>query len=118
MKKSLTFLFITLSLNVLSQSGITWNAGMNISSSADGNEHPRIAVNGSGNPLVIWHGAGRAMFSRWNGTSFVSPFRLNQDPVSSVAGASWMGPDIASHGDTVYAVFKQTPEASDTCHIY
>jgi hypothetical protein len=118
MKKAITFLLIVISLKVSAQSGITWNTGMNISSSADGNEHPRIAVNGSENPLVIWHDAGRAMFSRWNGTTFVAPFRLNSDPVFSVAGASWMGPDIAAHGDTVYVVFKQTPEASDTCHIF
>lgn len=36
----------------------------------------------------------------------------------TVAGAGWMGPDIAAHGDTVYVVFKQSPEGSDSSHIF
>ncbi len=34
----------------------------------------------------------------------------------TVAGASWMGPDIAAHGDTIYVVFKEAPE--DIGHIW
>ena len=103
--------------NVFAQNGITWNAGINLAPSSSGNEHPRIAVDGSNNPMVIWHHTSSAMFSRWNGTSFTAPVMLNPAWMT-IAGASWMGPDIATHGDTVYVVFKQTPEASDTCHIY
>lgn len=90
---------------------------MNIAPSASGNEHPRIVSDAAGNPLVLWAHANRAMFSRWNGTGFTTPVMLNP-PTMTIAGASWMGPDIASHGDTVYMVFKQTPEDSDTCHIW
>ncbi len=57
------------------------------------------------------------MFSRWTGSSFTTPVIVNPTAMD-VAGASWMGPDIASHGDTIYVVYKRTPEASDTCHIY
>ncbi|MFA6571128.1 MAG: hypothetical protein WCT77_07810, partial [Bacteroidota bacterium] len=99
------------------QSPISWNNAINLASSSTGNEHPRITIDGKGNPLVIWHHTNRCMFSRWNGTSFTSPVMLNPAYIA-VAGAGWMGPDIAAHGDTVYVVFKQTPEASDTCHIY
>jgi hypothetical protein len=99
------------------QSPIQWNAEMNVAPSSSGNEHPRIALDRSGNPLVIWHHVSRCMFSKWNGSAFTTPVLLN--PASmTIAGASWMGPDIASHGDSVYAVFKETPEGSDTSHVY
>ena len=55
------------------------------------------------------------MYSRWNGTAFEDPFMLNPLPMT-VAGASWMGPDIVAHGDTIYIVFKQTPE--DLGHMW
>lgn len=90
---------------------------MNIAPSASGNEHPRIVSDAAGNPLVLWGHVNRAMFSRWNGSGFTTPVMLNP-PTMTIAGASWMGPDIASHGDTIYVVFKQAPEDSDTCHIW
>src|SRR5882724_225432 len=94
MKKTITLLAIILSLNVSAQSNIIWNMGMNIASSASGNEHPRLAVDRNGNALVIWHHVSRAMFSRWNGTAFTTPVMLNPASIS-IAGADWMGPDIA-----------------------
>ncbi|MBI3258071.1 MAG: T9SS type A sorting domain-containing protein, partial [Ignavibacteriae bacterium] len=74
---------------------------------------------GSGNPMVIW---GRmsdesVFFSRWTGTSFSTPVKLNPTGFT-VATASWMGPDIASKGDTVYVVVKQTPENLSSSNIY
>ena len=113
-------LFILLTLFVTSasaQNEITWNSGVNIAASSFGNEHPRIATDGNGNPLVLWYHAGSAMFSRWDGTGFTVPVALNPLAIA-IAGAGFMGPDIAAKGDTVYVVFKQTPEASDTSHIY
>ncbi len=117
MKRTIGLLFILFSLKISAQSGITWGMGMNVSTSASGNDHPRIALDRSGNPLLVWHHSSRAMFSRWNGTSFTTPVMLNPMNIT-IAGVSWFGPDIASHGDTVYVVYKQSPEASDTCHIF
>ena len=119
MKKTITFLVALMLVITISkgQSGITWTMGSNISTSANGNEHPRVVTDRSGNPLVIWHHSGKAMFSRWSGTAFTAPMMLNPMSVM-VAGASWMGPDIASHGDTVYVVYKQMPEADDTSNIF
>jgi hypothetical protein len=119
MKKSiLLYLALLLILTVSkAQTGITWTMGNNIATSASGNEHPRVVTDRSGNPLVIWHHTSRAMFSRWNGTAFTTPVMLNPMSVT-IAGASWMGPDIAAHGDTVYVVYKQTPEVADTSHIF
>lgn len=93
--------------------------GMNISTNTYGNMHPRITLDGAGNTLVVW---GRmsdesVFFSRWNGTMFTTPIKLNPSWMK-VATASWMGPNIASKGDTVYVVVKRSPEVSDTNHIY
>lgn len=93
----------------LAQSQISWNSHINIASSASGNNHPRIVTDASGNPLVIWYNGGHLMYTRWNGTAFEIPTMLNPLPMT-VAGASWMGPDIAAHGDTVYIVYKGMPE--------
>lgn len=102
-----------------SQSGITWTMGMNISTNTYGNMHPRTALDRGGNPLVVWGRMNDAsvMFSRWNGTMFTTPVKLNP-PWMSVALAGWMGPDIAAYGDTVYVVIKRTPEVSDTNRIF
>lgn len=90
---------------------IIWEAPVNIAPASSGNNHPRIVTDAAGNPMVIWYHANRAMFSRWDGTTFETP-RIISPAGMTVAGASWMGPDIATHGDTVYVVFKQTPEDS------
>jgi len=97
------------------QSGITWSPAVNVASSSSGNLHPRIVLDAAGNPLILWGHANRAMFSKWNGTSFTTPVLINPGAVQ-VFAASWAGPDIASNGDTVYVVYKVTPE--DTNHIF
>ena len=117
MKKTFTLLLLIFSLSVSAQSQITWSMGMNIASSASGNQHPRVATDAAGNPLVLWGNANRAMFSRWNGSAFTAPVMINPMTIP-VAHGNWMGPDIASHGDTVYVVFKQTPEGDSTSHVY
>lgn len=119
MKKILTIILCCASILVKSQDKIAWNAGINISTNTYSNMHPRLSIDRAGNPLVIW---GRmsdqaVLFSRWNGTGFTTPVKLNPTWLT-VATAGWMGPDIASKGDTVYVVMKRTPEASDTNHIY
>lgn len=108
-----------MTLQLWSQSGITWVSANNISTSQYGNMHPRISHDRQGNPLVVW---GRmsdeaVMFTKWNGSQFITPVKLNPSWMT-VATASWMGPDIASFGDTVYVVVKRTPEASDTNRIF
>lgn len=119
MKKLLLIVFASISTFAFAQSGISWNMGMNISTNTYSCMHPRIALDGKGNPMVIW---GRMsdeslFFSKWNGTAFITPIKINPTGFK-VATASWMGPDIASKGDTVYVVFKRAPETSDTNYIY
>lgn len=113
---SITLIFL---ITISKAQNITWNMGMNISTNTYSNMYPRMTLDGAGNPLVVW---GRmsdqsAYFSRWNGTGFTTPVKLNPTWMK-VASASWMGPGIASKGDTVYIVVKRAPEVSDTNHIY
>ncbi len=94
---------------ISAQSQITWSIPIDIAPQGNGKQHPRIVTGVGGDPMVLWFNTGRAMFSRWTGSEFESPRILN--PIAlPVAGASWMGPDIATQGDTIYVVFKQTPE--------
>jgi hypothetical protein len=118
MNKIFSFLLLVISLGSLAQSNINWNSGTNISANSFSNMHPRIALDRKGNPLVIW---GRmsdesVFFSRWNGSGFSSPLKLNTGGMT-IATASWMGPDIAAFGDTVYVVMKQSPEDDTSSHI-
>ena len=108
---SLFLLIVCISLNAQ----IEWDDQLNIAPSSSGNNYPRIALDASGDPMVIWYHASRVMFSKWDGTSFTTPKIINPTSMT-VAGASWMGPDMASHGDTVYVVFKETPE--HTKHVW
>lgn len=104
-------------LQSFAQNGINWSPAIDVAGmSMYGNLHPRIALDNSGEPMVLWGktGANQAYFSRWNGINFSTPVLLN--PGLPVFSASWAGPDMASYGDTVYVVFKQTPE--DTNHIF
>jgi hypothetical protein len=119
MKKLFTLFVSIIAIYGYSQNSITWSAGTNISSSGFGYNHPRMVVDGSGNPLVIWGNTSNASvyFSRWTGSSFTTPLKINPSWMT-VATASWMGPDIASKGDTVYVIMKRTPEGPDTNYVY
>jgi hypothetical protein len=117
MKKVLALIFVCCFFITESKSQIVWNSIIDIASPTFGNHHPRIVTNAFGNPLVIWGESNKIMFSRLNGTDFTTPIPLNPDSIT-VAEGSWMGPDIAAYGDTVYVVIKQTPESSSSSNIY
>lgn len=106
---------ICLTLLATSQTGIVWGPEGDVNFT-DNNEQPRIVIDGNNNPMVLWGNSGNVMFSKWNGTAFNSPLALNPGGVVA-ATASWQGPDIASQGDTVYVVYKETPENLSTSPI-
>lgn len=112
------FLFLLLANLALGQQSITWETPVNVAGSQYSNLHPRMVLGGGGNPMIIWgRSSDQSMFfSRWNGTTFSTPVKLNGN--LTIATASWMGPDIAAHGDTVYVVMKETPESETARHIY
>ena len=119
MKKTLLLLLLISNFCATAQSGIKWSAATDVASSSYSNEHPRIMLDASGNPLILWGNSNtsEALFSRWNGTGFTMPLAMNPGSIP-VFTASWAGPDIASKGDTVYVVYKQTPEDQSANHIY
>ena len=86
-----------------------WENQRDVASAVTGNHYPRIKTDREGNPLIIWENAKDVIFTRWNGTDFDTPKIINPNNID-VAGASWMGPDLAAHGDTIYIVYKQSPE--------
>lgn len=98
---------------------ITWSAPVTVASNTYSNLHPRVVLDGSNNPLVLWgnSGSNKGYVARWNGTSFTMPTTVNPASIPIFA-ADWAGPDIASHGDTVYVVFKKTPETDTTNYTY
>jgi len=118
MKKATFFsllLFVFLTSNCLSQ--INWSEKTELAPSSFGNNRPRVTNDGNGNPIVIWGNDANLMFSKWNGFAFSTPIKLNP-PHITIAEASWMGPEIASIGDTIYIVYKETPEHDTISGIY
>jgi hypothetical protein len=119
MKKLLLFLCLHSCFVLIAQNDIIWNAPVDVASmSMYGNDHPRITLDGSGNPMIIWGNPSNdnAYFSKWNGAAFTTPMIVNS--TFPVFAATWAGPDIASKGDTVYVVVKETPEDSNPGYIY
>ncbi len=96
---------------------VDWDPAIPVAGSSFGNNHPRVTADRAGNPLVLWSEGNDVFLARWNGLSFTMPRKLNPDGIT-VANADWMGPDIAAHGDTVYVVYKETPEDQANKHIW
>ncbi|MDG1776138.1 MAG: T9SS type A sorting domain-containing protein [Crocinitomicaceae bacterium] len=99
------------------QNNITWDPPADVSSSVFDNNFPRIVMDASGDPMVTWSDGDNLYFAKWNGTGFSAPAQLNPGGVT-IAGLNWQGPDIASRGDTLYAVYKQTPETASTSYVW
>jgi hypothetical protein len=113
-----TAIFFLLTSCLFAQGGINWDPASDISMSMYGNEHPRIVLDRSGDPMVLWGNSGNnnAYFSKWNGSGFTTPMIVNTG--IPCFAASWAGPDIAAHGDTVYVVIKETPEMTNYAYLF
>ncbi len=110
MKNTVTILSLLIATILPTQAQlVVWDADVSISSGSTGYYRPMVVTDGSGNPMVLWNNAQSVYFSRWDGSAFTAPVKINPEGVN-VAGSYWMGPDIASKGDTVYIVYKETPE--------
>lgn len=107
----LIFLLFAFPAIVLGQTTISWDTPVSVAESSFSNLHPRIVLDRLGNPLVLWGNSteAAAYFSRWDGAEFTDPVRVT--PIDmEIFTASWAGPDIAAHGDTIYVVYKENPE--------
>ncbi len=117
MKYFFTLCF-AVAFSVPSFAQITWGTPITVTSSGTGsNLHPRIALNRSGDPYIVWGKTDTiAYFTKWNGTSFNPP--SVPSGAHKVFAQSWAGPDLAAYGDTVYISMKVTPEGTITNYSY
>lgn len=114
----ITLIFTILLFPVFAQTGITWSLPITVAGSEYDNMRPRLSADAAGNAMVLWgDGAGdNAYFSKWNGSAFTTPVKINPES-ADVFVSDWAGPDLASKGDTVYAVYKQDPEDYTPAYI-
>ncbi|MDX2362427.1 MAG: T9SS type A sorting domain-containing protein [Crocinitomicaceae bacterium] len=118
MRFTLTIIAVLLTACTFSQSGIVWGPEISVSDGTTyGNLRPRATIIGNDTPVVIYGraGDGNLYTSRWNGSSFDTPVTLLPLSLSAYI-ANWTGPDIASQGDTIVAVFKLNP--LETGNVY
>lgn len=101
------------------QSQITWTAPIQVmSTNTFGNERPRIVLDRSGDPVVVWGKAGSNLvyLARWNGSGFDAPLLINTG--FQVFASWWAGPDVAAFGDTLYVVGKEIPEDTKPVRLF
>ena len=108
MKNLLIIFACCFSLTGMSQTVIQWEPEIFVTDGTTfGNTRPRITLAANDVPVVIFGktSTGLLYTARLNGSSFDTPVTLLPGTVSSYL-TTWTGPDIASKGDTVIAVFK------------
>jgi hypothetical protein len=116
MNKFFTFILLCAGITAQAQKAVIWYDPITVADKTYGNLHPRVVLDQAHHPMVLWgdpHGA--AFLARWTGNGFAEPAQINP-PEKHVFTESWSGPEITSHGDTVYVVYKELPEA--TSHIF
>ncbi|MFT5970842.1 MAG: hypothetical protein ACI8ZO_001359 [Flavobacteriales bacterium] len=99
------------------QGQIFWDDAIDMEAPNGARNLPRLSLDASGNPLVLWNNSEDVYFSRWDGAEFTKSILINPD-TATVAGSYWMGPDMASKGDTVYVVYKEAPEDAVSSHVF
>ena len=118
MQNFILILFLIPSL-LNAQALIQWGPEITVADgSIYGNSRPRATIVGIDSPVVLFgkSGSNENLFvARWNGSSFDTPISFLPSGTSSYL-TSWTGPDIASQGDTVIAVFKLEPLEGG--HVY
>jgi hypothetical protein len=96
---------------------IIWYDPITVTDKTFGYQHPRVALDQNNNPMVLWgDDNGRVFLARWAGKGFAEAVRINP-PGKAAFVEPWAGPEITSRGDTVYIVYKETPEEKNHIHI-
>ena len=107
MRKILFLLFFPI---LLTAQGVELNPTTNYtvisSGPSEGYNRPRVIVTANNNPFIIWSKLSSPKSIRakkWNGTAFGSVMDL---VTSNLMPTGFIGPEIASKGDTVYLIFE------------
>ena len=97
---------------------VSWTAPLDCNAAGEGALRPRIAINGDGNPVVLWgdYSPNSNHVAVGNGAAFLSPVEVSA-PGCVPAVADWMGSSIAAAGNTVWVVMKGTPEESKPVYV-
>lgn len=84
-----------------------------------GKTRPRIAVNGSGQPVVMWsqNATKKVFVNSMASGQFGTPVQVNTDGVQAFV-ANWAGPDMGSYGDTVFVTYHSTPENTGKVYVH
>lgn len=86
-----------------------------------GKTRPRIAVNGTGQPVVMWgQNSTKKVFvtSLVGGTDqFGVPVEINPNGVQAFI-SNWAGPDMGASGDTVFVAYHSTPEDVGKSYVH
>lgn len=94
-----------------SAQNIVWDSAVVV---ADGSQYgyirPRMTLNKQGQPQIVMakSSGGKLYFTQMNGTTFSTPTLIHPSDMSTYV-ATWTGPDMEAHGDTVIIVFKALP---------
>ena len=97
---------------------ITWSAVTDCNPAGTGGLRPRVDVNATGDPVVLWGKASPASnyVSVGGSGSFSTPVEVSA-PGCVPAVADWQGSSIAAAGNTVWVVMKATPEESKPLYV-
>ena len=114
--KQLLFLFL-LPLFSLSQT-LEPNSTYIISSgSSEGYDRPRVVITANNNPFIIWSkitNPKAIKAKKWNGSDFGSILDLVS---ADLMPTGFIGPEIASKGDTVYLIFESLLHANHIIYM-
>lgn len=94
-----------------------WGQVIDCNAADQGTLRPRIALNGAGDPVVLW-GDNSPMANHvavGDGLSFSAPVEVSAGFMPAIA--DWMGSSIASSGNTVWVVLKAAPEESMPVYV-
>ncbi len=110
------YLFTLAITSTISFSQIYWEPIIEVAPSTFNNKNPTIVLNGSDNPVISWGNGASLFVSTWDGASFTTPISAN-GPINGVLIGNNYGPEITSHGDTIFGIFKETPASSGNIYV-
>lgn len=90
---------------------VQWNDPLVVNVDGSDNNRPKISVNASNEPVVIWgKDNGRTLYTaKLDGESFTDPTELTSQSFD-IFTSDWAGPEMGSNGDVIFVVFKRYPE--------
>ena len=115
----LTSSFFSASFALFAQStAVVWSEVIDVGQQGQGYLRPRLALNAEDDPVIIWGRTSPAanFVSVGDGMQFNPAVQVNPVGVEPSV-ADWMGSGIAAYGNTLWSVFKASPEDVSPCYV-